>query len=422
MKHPLVFAATCVLLLLSCGKKDSTVVVSVQEEKEAGSQNTRKDETDTSSVLGYYVGYFEGVDVDYDKDRGYNDNKITISIDTIEGTTLKGHSVVAGNYTPCEGEVEIKTKVYKTTRWIVTNAMGYKNNTKANQRINTGTLNFIIDEITSTMTGTWQFIDKNSPIYNFTATNDFFKGEIKNSRFYGLIDREGGWKDKKLHPITVYGLEENSDKMTGNFYFNERDLIFEGKMKRVELEVTVKEYSVNEAKEPKDSMYSGVFTFTVDPGTDMLRGSWVPYDTNALAVKSCIYTLRKKQFTYNANYGIEELEYEFVSDETDPHYLNDEYEVIKEGAKLNASTTLLKDEDISNFYLIDLEVLRNAIYARHGYSFRNRRMRNLFDRVSWYVPTSIDVRDELTDTELKNIELIKRYEEHAERYYDSFGR
>jgi hypothetical protein len=38
------------------------------------------------------------------------------------------------------------------------------------------------------------------------------------------------------------------------------------------------------------------------------------------------------------------------------------------------------------------------------------------------MPVSTDVRNDLTDLEKKNIELIKRYEEHAEKYYDEYGR
>ena len=74
-------------------------------------------------------------------------------------------------------------------------------------------------------------------------------------------------------------------------------------------------------------------------------------------------------------------------------------------------------------YQGDLEVMRNSIYARHGYSFRNRRMRFLFDQlVDWYMPVSVNITGELTDLEKKNIDLLKRYEAHAEKYYDVFGR
>ena len=51
-------------------------------------------------------------------------------------------------------------------------------------------------------------------------------------------------------------------------------------------------------------------------------------------------------------------------------------------------------------YQGDLEVMRNSIYARHGYSFRNRRMRFLFDQlVDWYMPVSVNITGELTDLE-----------------------
>ncbi|HMT35862.1 MAG TPA: YARHG domain-containing protein, partial [Chitinophagaceae bacterium] len=91
--------------------------------------------------------------------------------------------------------------------------------------------------------------------------------------------------------------------------------------------------------------------------------------------------------------------------------------------KINASTQKLNNKDVENLYKGDLEVIRNAIYARHGYSFRNRRMRYLFDNlVEWYVPSNVDVRNELTALEKDNIALIKRYEDHAEKYYDEFSR
>jgi hypothetical protein len=50
-------------------------------------------------------------------------------------------------------------------------------------------------------------------------------------------------------------------------------------------------------------------------------------------------------------------------------------------------------------------------------------MRYLFDNlVEWYVPSNVDVRNELTALEKDNIALIKRYEDHAEKYYDEFSR
>ncbi|MEL6924283.1 MAG: YARHG domain-containing protein, partial [Bacteroidota bacterium] len=87
-----------------------------------------------------------------------------------------------------------------------------------------------------------------------------------------------------------------------------------------------------------------------------------------------------------------------------------------------ASVDKLTRADVENMHKGDLEVMRNAIYARHGYSFKNRKMRYVFNYVDWYMPVSTDIRAQLTDIEKENIALLKRYEQHAERYYDSFGR
>lgn len=179
-------------------------------------------------------------------------------------------------------------------------------------------------------------------------------------------------------------------------------------------------YEAN-AKEPGNNKYDGQFTFTLDSKTSVLKGSWEPFDKST-PVKRRSYELEHRTFAYNPSLQLSEdmvdmpLPGTFTKD--------DRAEIVTTDAlQKNASTTLLKTSDVENLYLADLEVLRNSIYARHGYSFRNLRMRELFDHyVSWYMPVSTDVSMQLTEIEKKNIELIKRYEKHATKYYDSFGR
>ncbi len=67
-------------------------------------------------------------------------------------------------------------------------------------------------------------------------------------------------------------------------------------------------------------------------------------------------------------------------------------------------------------------MIRNEIYARHGYSFRNFKIRRIFDAKDWYIPMSIDIRDQLTEMEAYNIDLLYNYEEYYEEYYDEYGR
>lgn len=176
------------------------------------------------------------------------------------------------------------------------------------------------------------------------------------------------------------------------------------------------------AKEPGDNKYDGAFTFIIDGDYLKLNGDWVANNTS-LPVKKRTYNLERRDFKYDASSALPD----FISEM--PLYgtydeKNDKSEGLTEDAiKYNASVQVLKSRDIENMYRADLEVMRNAIYARHGYSFKNRKMREIFDNyVDWYMPVSVDVTAQLTETEKQNIELIKRYEEHAKKYYDVFGR
>ena len=49
-------------------------------------------------------------------------------------------------------------------------------------------------------------------------------------------------------------------------------------------------------------------------------------------------------------------------------------------------------------------------------------MRYMFDNMFWYIPLFTNVDDKLTTLEINNIDLLDRYEEYFEEYYDDFGR
>lgn len=177
---------------------------------------------------------------------------------------------------------------------------------------------------------------------------------------------------------------------------------------------------VIEAKEPGDDPYDGTFLFAVYPETGRVNGDWTSFD-KSLAVTKRTYNLERRTFKYDPNQMLPGSRARVIYGSYNP--ATDESELVTEDAwKYNASTTELTTAIVENMYKRDLEVIRNTIYARHGYSFQNRQMRFIFDRISWYMPVSIDVTGQLTELEKKNIELLKRYEDHAANYYDSFGR
>lgn len=177
-------------------------------------------------------------------------------------------------------------------------------------------------------------------------------------------------------------------------------------------------------EEPGDAPYDGYFSFTIFLGSQKIVGTWKAYEENLSAAETK-YSLEKNEFTYNPDIELPEyVQWSKLYDAANAQeFLSPSGEFLtKDVLKVNASNTKLKSEDIENMHRGDLEIIRNSIYARHGYSFANRKMRFVFDKVDWYMPISIDVRNDLTKLEKENIELIKRYEKHAEAYYDSFGR
>ena len=71
---------------------------------------------------------------------------------------------------------------------------------------------------------------------------------------------------------------------------------------------------------------------------------------------------------------------------------------------------------------LELEIIRNTIFARHGYAFKKKSYRQFFDFVDWYIPVSNNVANKLTSIEKANINLLERFEQYAKDNYDSFGR
>jgi len=174
-------------------------------------------------------------------------------------------------------------------------------------------------------------------------------------------------------------------------------------------------------QEPGDNKYDGIFKFAINSKGKSLSGTW--HANNNLPVTERKYKLAYNSYSYSPSF---ELPGEIIESPIYGTYnkKTGKQEVLTgDVLTLNASQKLLKSSDVENVFATDLEVIRNAIYARHGYSFKNLRMRTLFDNaVDWYMPASTDVTSLLTEIEKKNIELIKRYEKHATKYYDVFGR
>ena len=193
----------------------------------------------------------------------------------------------------------------------------------------------------------------------------------------------GAFGDNK---ITLLITQAGGGSISGRSIVGGNDRPFEGTM-------TLQDGSyIVEAREPGDHKDDGVFKFQiVQANLNEVKGTWKANDPKR-PEKS--YTLKRRKFEYKTNVG------------TYPQ----------------ASQGLLKTEDVENMTKEELGFMRNEIFARHGYCFSRKEMRQMFENEDWYVPNTVDIRGFLTDTEKKNIALIKRYEKYADDYGDEYGR
>lgn len=72
-----------------------------------------------------------------------------------------------------------------------------------------------------------------------------------------------------------------------------------------------------------------------------------------------------------------------------------------------ASTEILIKGILWNFDKRELKIMRNEIFARHGYIFKTKEMKSYFESQTWYVGNLDNVNNKLTDLEKLNIRLIK---------------
>ena len=75
-----------------------------------------------------------------------------------------------------------------------------------------------------------------------------------------------------------------------------------------------------------------------------------------------------------------------------------------------ASERLLTSAELIGLSKQDLKIMRNEIFARHGYIFKTTEMKSHFVNQTWYRGQYDDVTSYLSEIEKQNIELIKKYE------------
>lgn len=191
-------------------------------------------------------------------------------------------------------------------------------------------------------------------------------------------------------------------------------------------------------KEPGTQKTDGEFVLTIKKKETELNGKWVAFKKADNKINQRKLELSKKIFEYNPSNKIEnrfvdyhksaikKIEYDSEDSVGNPikeSYEDEQYYTTTDTIfKINPSIEILKKELVENLSKGDVFILRNLIFARHGFAFRDKKLRGFFDYHSWYMPVFSDVTKDLTAIEKKNVELLLRYEENAKEYYDHFGR
>ena len=88
-----------------------------------------------------------------------------------------------------------------------------------------------------------------------------------------------------------------------------------------------------------------------------------------------------------------------------------------DGKYTDLSNYFLKEDDLASYSNYDLKIMRNEIFARNGYIFKEGgEMNNYFMKEDWYKPKLKNVDANLTKVEKYNIELIRKVENRRQRY------
>lgn len=189
--------------------------------------------------------------------------------------------------------------------------------------------------------------------------------------------------------------------------------------------------------EPGDDKTDGKFELQLK--NDSIVGVWRVYQKKNVRIPKKELRLQRKVFAYDPNLMLDrdtdlidwsspkEFIDSFVDSDTEEgeeeNYSDVGYRVASELIfEINASTQKLTEKDLKNLKKLDLEIIRNSVYARHGYSFKKATYRYFFEMTDWYIPVSDNVDDQLSVLEKENIVLLNRMIKYAEDHYDTFGR
>jgi hypothetical protein len=255
-----------------------------------------------------------------------------------------------------------------------------------------------------------------------------FEADISKKEYDSIIDKHQEEGNYIVYRKITFSIDEiKGDSIFGHSIVVGNISPFKGIILTDENSFKIK------ADEFKKTKYDGLFEMNIKINDTILDGNWSAYNSKDLKIAKRKCQLQKKMFVYNVE---NKIEYSFKNtDKSNPVKFTDtidgeveEYEdteyfsTTEKVFEKNASKDLLDKDFVSNLTKADIFILRNSIFARHGFAFRDKQLRIYFESFDWYMPVFGDVKDDLTEIEKQNIDLLLRYEQNAAEYYDTFGR
>ena len=85
----------------------------------------------------------------------------------------------------------------------------------------------------------------------------------------------------------------------------------------------------------------------------------------------------------------------------------------------NFQNVLLTEDKLAGLSLLDLRILREEFYARHGKKFDAPGVRDYFNWRDWYKPAKNQKAIKLNETEQKNVDLLAAYEAKMREWFST---
>ena len=163
-----------------------------------------------------------------------------------------------------------------------------------------------------------------------------------------------------------------------------------------------------------------------DYGVDEYQLDWIEYcilsGKRGIRIR-CRGKVHEGDYCYVADGGSDQYAF-FYWSQSEQRYILDEtvtQEQIKNalcpedyfaynGLKFSKLDSKLTEEDLKELDKARLRLMRNAVYARHGRTFKSVDLQSLWECYTWYKKNPNYNDSLLTDIDKYNIELIQKYE------------